>query len=82
MDDDRRAKAKADAEAKTAHADWMRPISIAPFELSDIFTEWATRHFSFADLDGLGMPLPEAPETDREFGDRIARGVLKLLKEV
>lgn len=65
--------------------------AIAGFELGDIFAEWARRWapvaiaasaFSHRSLDGLGPPLRLHDETYEEFGERIARGILRLLKEV
>lgn len=80
--------AEAQAAAKDPAADWVRVRAIAPFEIAAIFAEWQ-RRADAGELDVFGIGPPSRMtafglpiETIEQFGDRIARGVFQLLKEV
>jgi hypothetical protein len=89
------AQAQATEEAKAGMkapgADMVAVFSIAGFELADIFAEWARRSVAEGSRDtpraedwagGLGPSWQMPHETPEAFGQRVARAVLKLLKEV
>lgn len=57
------------------------PVSIAGFEIAEIFAEWA-RRMEAGEADDIGVTYRVSTETTEEYGQRIAAGLLKLLKEV
>lgn len=77
------AAMQANAQEGMAHpdADMVAVKAIAGFELAAVFAEWAQRAEDH-DLGDLGLPRQNATENNAQFGERIARGILKLLKEV
>lgn len=89
-----RAQARVEATRDDPDRFMVRPHPIAGFELAEIFAEWGRRGqvVTVDDLlakggvttlcGGLGLPWMMSSETPEQFGDRIARGILALLKEV
>lgn len=65
--------------------------AVAPFEIADIFAEWARRDEASEALGfesqsercgGLGPPWPMISETPEDYGRRVAAVFIQLLKEV
>lgn len=75
-------------------AEMTRVYAIAGFELAEIFAEWARRQDGgeAGDIgplnpvwrlrDRAAGELEDSAESFEQFGERVARGILRLLKEV
>lgn len=80
----------ARAGMKAPGAEMVAVFSVAGFELAEIFAEWARRGATITTAElladtccnGLGPPWLMQKETPEEFGQRVARAILQLIKEV
>lgn len=91
MDPTERHAMQRAAMAAAPESDMVRVHAIAGFELAFIFQAWAERlaedpmpgsGFTLERAGGLGPMCLVPHESYETFGQRMARNVLKLLKEV